>query len=238
MEWTAIGSKPELWANPAWKDRKMKMKMNKVDTEKAYQLLWDKITALELKPGEILDIAALADDLKFSQASIREALQLLIHDHLVEAPPRGLYVANLNFDDLEKISTIRLNLETLAAQQAARHATKDDLVILKALCEEIAQDTRELFLLDQRFHQAIARAAHNNYLEETLQRMYGLSKRLWFLALPYLDFLPSAVKSHIKLVDALRDKDESLAMEIMGSHIEEFYLKIKDIIHEKDLIQG
>jgi len=214
------------------------MKLNKVDTEKAYQLLWEKITSLELKPGEILDIAALAAELKLSRASVREALRLLIHDHLVEAPPRGLYVAGLNFEDLEKISTIRLNLETLAAQQAARHATRDDLVILQTLCEEIAQDTRELFILDQHFHQAIAQAAHNNYLEEMLQRLYGLSKRLWFLALPHLDFLPSAVKSHIKLVEAIDNKDETLAMEIMGNHIEEFYLKIKDIIREKDLIQG
>ena len=212
------------------------MKMNKVDTEKAYQLLWEKITSLELEPGATLDIAALADQLGFSQTSIREALRLLIHDHLVEAPPRGLYVAGLEFKDLEKISTVRMNLETLAAQQAARHATKDDLVILQALCEEVAQDTRELFTLDQHFHQAIAKAAQNNYLADTLQRLYGLSKRLWFLALPYLDFLPSAVKSHIKLVDAIRNKDESLAMEIMGSHIEEFYLKIKDIIQEKELI--
>ena len=214
------------------------MKMNKVDTEKAYQLLWEKITSLELEPGSPLDIAALADELGFSQTSIREALGLLIHDHLVEAPPRGLYVAGLKFSDLEKISTIRLNLETLAAQQAARQATKDDLVILGTLCEEVAQNTRDLFTLDQRFHQAIAKAACNNYLADTLQRMYGLSKRLWFLALPYLDFLPSAVKSHIKLVEAIREKDESLAMEIMRDHIEEFYLKIKEIIQEKELIKN
>lgn len=213
------------------------MKLNKVDTEKAYQHLWEKITSLELAPGEILDIAALADELEVSQASVKEALNLLIHDHLVEAPPRGLYVAGLQFRDLEKISTIRLNLETLAAQQAARSATEDDLVILQTLCEEVAQDTRELFTLDQRFHQAIARAAHNNYLADTLQRLYGLSKRLWFLALPYLDFLPSAVKSHISLVDAIRDGDESRAMEIMQTHIEEFYLKIREIIQDRNLIE-
>ncbi len=213
------------------------MKLNKVDTEKAYQLLWDKITSLDLAPGEILDIAALADELEFSQISIQEALSLLVHDHLVEAPPRGLYVAGLRFSDLEKVSTIRLNLETLAAQQAALNANQDDLVILQTLCEEVAQDTRELFTLDQRFHQAIARAAHNNYLADTLQRLYGLSKRLWFLALPYLDFLPSAVSSHINLVDAIRDGNESLSMEIMRNHIEEFYLKIREIIQEKDLIQ-
>ncbi len=213
------------------------MKMNKVDTEKAYQLLWEKITTLELAPGEILNIVALANELGFSQTAIREALNLLVHDHLVEAPPRGLFVARLQFSDLEKISTIRLNLETLAAQQAARNATKDDLVILKTLCNEVAGDTIELFELDQRFHQAIAKAAHNTYLADTLKRFYGLSKRLWFLALPFLDFLPSALKSHINLSSAIQEGNESLAMEIMQNHIEEFYLKIRKIIQEKDLIQ-
>jgi DNA-binding GntR family transcriptional regulator len=213
------------------------MNMKNVDTENAYQLLWEKITSLELKPGDILDIASLADELGFSQVSIQEALNLLIHNHLVVAPPRGLYVAGLELSDLEKISTIRLNLESLAAQQAARNADEDDLVILQTLCEEVAQDTQELFTLDQRFHQAIAKASKNEYLAETLQQLYGLSKRLWFLALPYLDFLPSAVQSHSKLVDAIRNKDEILAMEIMQKHIEEFYLKIKAIIEEKDLIK-
>ncbi len=210
--------------------------MNKIDTNKAYQILWEKITSLSLAPGEILDIAALGDELQFSQSSIQEALRLLIHDHLVDAPPRGLFVADLHFSDLEKISTIRLNLETLAAQQAARNANADDCIILQSLCEEVAADTGEHFELDQRFHQAIAQAAHNTYLEDTLKHFYGLSKRLWFIALPYLDFLPSAVKSHINLVTAIQNHNEPLAMEIMQSHIEEFYLKIREIISDKNLI--
>jgi DNA-binding GntR family transcriptional regulator len=185
----------------------------------------------------MLDIATLAIEIKTSQSAVQDALQLLIHDHLVQAPPRGLYVSELAFEDLEQISTIRLNLETLAAQQAARNAQEDDLIILESLCKEVVVDTRQHFQLDQRFHQAIAQAAHNPYLAETLERFYGLSKRLWFLALPYLDFLPQAVESHIELVDAIRNKNELLSMEIMQSHIEQFYQKISQIIQQKGLIE-
>jgi DNA-binding GntR family transcriptional regulator len=212
--------------------------MKRVDTERVYQVLWEKITSLELAPGEALDILALAEELQVSQTAVKQALELLVHDHLVQAPPRGLYVSELDFSDLEKISTIRLSLETLAAQQAARMAEDDDLVILQSLCDEVAKDTRELFELDQRFHQAIAHTTHNSYLAETLNRLYGLSKRLWFLALPYLDFLPSAVQSHVKLVEAIQNGEELLAMEIMQNHIEEFYHKISKIIKEKNLIKG
>lgn len=210
--------------------------MNRIDTEKAYQILWEKITSLELPPGKALDIQQLAGELRLSPTSIQEALGMLVHDHLVQTPPRGLFVTNLAYLDLEQISTIRLKLETLAAQQAARNAKPDDLVILKALCQEVAEDTRKYFELDQRFHQAIAQAANNPYLADTLNRLYGLSKRLWFLALPYLDFLPTAVQSHITLVEAIQNKDETLAAEIMQSHIEEFYQKISLIIQEKDIM--
>lgn len=213
------------------------MKLQRVDTEQAYQIIWEKITSLELAPGEPLDIGELSSELDLSQASIKEALRILIHEHLVDAPPRKLFVTELHISDLEKISTIRLNLETLAAQQAARHATPDDLIILESLCKEETGDTRELFELDQKFHRAIAQAAHNQYLADTLNHFYGLSKRLWFLALPYLDFLPSAVKSHIHLVDAIESQNEPLAMDIMGTHIEEFYQKITGIIQEQGLLE-
>jgi len=212
------------------------MQLIRVDSQKAYQILWDRITSLELPPGSPLDIADLAEDLALSQASIKEALRLLVHEHLVEAPPRGLYVAGLEFSDLEKISNIRLNLESLAAQQAARNAQEDDLIILESLCQEEAADTRAHFELDQKFHRAIAQAAHNEYLAATLKHFYGLSKRLWFLALPYLDFLPTAVQSHIDLVEAIQEGDEPRAMDIMAGHIEEFYRKITRIIQEQNLM--
>lgn len=211
------------------------MELIRVDTKRAYQIIREKITSLALKPGESLDIGKLAEELDMASASVKEALRLLAHDHLVEAPPRGLYVAELQPSDLDKISGIRLQLETYAAQQAAQHRSEDDLVILTTLCKEKAEDTRELFELDHKFHQAIAAAAHNKYLSNTLEHFYGLSKRLWYLALPYLDFLPPAVEEHVELVDAIEEGNEEAAGKIMHTHISEFYQKIARIIEEKDL---
>lgn len=214
------------------------MELIRVDTRHAYEILREKITSLEIKPGQALDISHWAAELDVSSTSVKEALRLLAHDHLVEAPPRGLFVADLDMADLEKISGVRLQLETYSAQQAARGRTEDDLVILRALCEEEAEDTRDLFELDHRFHQAIARAAHNQYLSNTLEHFYGLSKRLWYLALPHLDFLPRAVDSHIQLVQAIEDQDGEEAGRIMHAHIKNFYNKITEIITEKDLFDS
>ena len=210
------------------------MEFERVDTQRAYELIREKITTLELPPGAPIDEGALAKELGVGLVPIREALKLLIHDHLVDAPPRGLFVSDINIPDLEQISEIRMLLETYCVRQAAEHALPDDLVILEALCQGQAQippdQPRRLFDLDHKFHQAIARAAKNKYLAEILEDFYGQSKRLWYLALPQLEFLPAAVETHIELVEAIKKNDADRAEEIMREHIQSFYDKVFQIL--------
>ena len=206
------------------------MELIRVDTNRAYKLIREKIITLELEPGQPLDEGKLAQELKIAQTPVREALRLLIHDHLVEAPPRGLYVAPIDVDDLEKISAIRLHMETFAARQASQKATKDDLIVLNALCQEKVTEIHQLLNLDHKFHQSIAQAAHNKYLTDVLEHFFGLSQRLWYLILPQLDFLPGAVESHIELVEAIKAGNGDRAEELMRHHIKSFYKKVIGIL--------
>lgn len=208
------------------------MELIRVDTHRAYQLIREKIITLELEPSQPLDEGQLAQELEMAQIPVREALRLLIHDHLVEAPPRGLYVADINIGDLKKISDIRLHMETLSARQAAQNATEDDLIVLDALCQEQPEEIRQLLELDHKFHQAIAQSAHNKYLADVLEHFFGLSQRLWYLVLPQLDFLPGAVESHIELTEAIRAQDADKAEKLMYAHIECFYSKISKLLKE------
>jgi len=48
--------------------------MNKIDTNKAYQILWEKIASLSLAPGEILDIAALGDEIGYFYISPQKGI--------------------------------------------------------------------------------------------------------------------------------------------------------------------
>ena len=142
----------------------------------------------------------------------------------------GLFIAEVKIPELRQISEIRLLLECYCAQQAAKFATPDDLVVLEALYREQSQvppdEPRLLFELDHKFHQAIAQAAHNKYLADILDDFFGLSQRLWFLALPHLEFLPAAVEKHLELVAAIKAQDENHAEAIMRQHIQSFYDKV------------
>jgi DNA-binding GntR family transcriptional regulator len=209
----------------------MGMEMVRVDTQHAYEQIWEKITTLELTPGAQINEQALAEELETGSVPVREALRLLAREGLVVITPRhGLYVADVKVSDLEQLSEIRLPLEALCARLAAQRATPDDLVVLEALRQEQAsvpaEDSRRLFDLDHKFHQAMARAAGNKYLAQTLDHLFGLSRRLWYLVLPYLGYLPSAVEKHLDLVDAIKAGDADRAEQIMRDHVEEFYAKV------------
>jgi DNA-binding GntR family transcriptional regulator len=211
------------------------MELERVDTKRAYDWIWERITTLEMEPGSVINEQLLAEELEMGLAPVREALKLLVHDNLVVITPRhGLYVADVNAPDLEQLSELRLSLEGLSARLAAQRATEDDIVILEALRQEQAStpadDRRRLFDIDHKFHQAVARAAHNKYMADSLERLFGLSQRLWYLALPKLGFLPTAVEQHLDLVQAIKNGDADEAERIMRAHVGEFYAQVREVL--------
>lgn len=207
------------------------MDIERVDTKHAYELIRNQIITLDLAPGVLVNAQHLAAELQVPLFAVEEALKLLAHEHLVRITPRhGTYVADVNVADLEQLSELRIELESLAAALAAERATGDDLAVLEALREAqlAADDPRALFELDHQFHQVIAQAAKNVYLAETLEHFYGLSLRLWYLALPRLQFLPGAVGKHFDLVDAIRRHDDAAAEAIARAHVREFYVAVRE----------
>jgi DNA-binding GntR family transcriptional regulator len=211
------------------------MDLVRVDTQRAYELIWDKITTCELAPGARIDPGQLADELKMGSTSVREAIGLLAHESLVHVTPRhGLYVAEANLPDLDYLSEVRLLLEAQAARLAAQRASADDLVVLETLRAEQAHipsdDRHRLFDLDHKFHQAVTRATRNKYLVQTLDHLFGLSRRLWYLALPQLGALSSAVGQHVELVEAVKAGDSDWAERVMRGHVQDFYGQVREIL--------
>ena len=214
------------------------MELVQVDTQRAYEKIREKIITLELAPGSLINEQHLAEELNLGAAPTREALKLLAHDELVSITPRhGLYIADISMPDLEQLSEMRLSLESLCARLAARRANSDDLMVLEALRQEQTsippEDSRSLLAIDHKFHQALVQAAKNKYLARTLEHYFGLSQRLWYMALPRLDFLPTAVAEHLDIVAAIKDRDAEKAGQIMHDHVQEFYDRVKEVLKAK-----
>jgi DNA-binding GntR family transcriptional regulator len=204
------------------------VELERIDTQKAYNLIKEKIITLQLKPGAPIDEDALCAETGLTPTAVREALKWLAHDHLVDITPRhGIRVAEANPAELRELFEMRLPLETLCARMAAERATADDIVVMDALVREYervkgAGNVDTLLDLDHRFHSALADAAHNRYMRETLERFFGLSERLWYLASPQIDWVLRALDRHAELVQAIKARDAERAAGLMHQHVLDF----------------
>ncbi|WP_328429743.1 GntR family transcriptional regulator [Streptomyces sp. NBC_00443] len=205
--------------------------------ERAYRAIRDRLVMLEIRPGAPINEDQLAQSLSVGRTPVREALKRLQYERLITTyPRRGTFATEVNITDLAHISEVRLELEPLAAAQAARRATAADRAVLTALRVELEsegprqRDAAELMHLDLQVHRAIYAATHNPYLEDTLVRHDNLATRIWCLFVDRLADMAGHVEEHGPLVEAIVAGDPDKAAQLARSHVEGFERAIREAI--------
>jgi DNA-binding GntR family transcriptional regulator len=140
--------------------------------------LRDAILAGRIVPGQRLVANDLMEQLGVSRGSVREALQRLAADGLVEINPnRGAMVRRLSRDQVRDLFQIRTNLEGLGARLAAEHIDEaDHRTRFLAVWNEVKPDGTErpwpLFMRQNRlYHQTIVGIGGNNQLSQLIDNL-------------------------------------------------------------------
>jgi DNA-binding GntR family transcriptional regulator len=202
-------------------------------SEEAYSRIRSMIIRLELKPGSLINESELMSTLHFGRTPVREALRALAHEKLVEVyPRRGMFVSNVDVQNLSAISEVRAVLEIKAAALAAERSTARDHAITRTLISEIKAlkgqpDMATLIGLDQRIHHHIYECTHNEFLESSLDNYYAHALRIWFLALDKVSDLAEAIVEHLALLEAIAANDVQSAAQAMKAHVEGFESSIR-----------
>jgi DNA-binding GntR family transcriptional regulator len=145
-------------------------------SDRAYAALKREIVSLELAPGAVLSEPDLMERLGIGRTPLREALQRLAEEDLVVVlPHRGTFVSPVGAADVQAVFELRVELDALAARLAAERATPAQIDGLRSLMDGFAGEAAEF---DREFHEAVAAAAHNAYLERTARRLYVLGMRM------------------------------------------------------------
>jgi DNA-binding GntR family transcriptional regulator len=204
-------------------------------SEKAYQLIKERIISLELPPSSLIDQQSLMDGLGLGRTPIREALQRLAAEDLVNVVPRrGIFVSDISLTDLQKVFEARIVIEGCCARLAAQRITPAQIQEMHARVGEIAglshDDAKTLMDIDWRFHKLLYEAADNEFLAAALIRLYDLSLRLWFVVLDRLGDVHGAIEQHRAIFEALRARDAERAEALIRTHISEFQRSIKDVL--------
>jgi DNA-binding GntR family transcriptional regulator len=224
----ATPTSPPAGEAPAGEEQAEQVPSVKLEADRAYVDLRDRIVTLNLAPGTVLREDELMRELDVGRTPLREAVKRLALENLVAVQPRrGTFVTPVEADDIVNISEVRAELEGYAAALAAERLDDGHRAAAEALLREVADlaesgDQDWLMRFDERIHRFTWEAAGNPYLVETLERYFTHSLRIWYLVLDRLPGLGHAVHDQTHLVEALLKGDADNARAIMKEHVLDF----------------
>jgi DNA-binding GntR family transcriptional regulator len=209
-------------------------------TEKAYQLLVEKLTRLELVPGAPLVEKALSASLGIGRTPIREALQRLAAEGLVtHHPNRGMFVTEISATNVQQVYEFRMVIDGYAARLAAVRATEGDVAELRKLQSRLVQATEDddidaYVAYDRQFYDVLARVARNVYLAETMLKIFNLHLRLWFLISNRRGTWHDIARAHEEMtkgiVDAIALRDPDRAELAVKIYISRRHQDLRDLL--------
>lgn len=140
---------------------------------------------------------------------------------------RSLIVASLDHNQIAELYAVRSVLEGLAAGLAARHATDEEISVLKAMLKEdeaLQRDPVELSRANRRFHKMIHLASHNRFLVQQLDLVHRSMALMATTSLAAEGRGEMALQEHTRIVDAIARHDAAAADQALREHISAAYV--------------
>ena len=205
-----------------------------------YEQLKNLLMSGKIRPGQQLSLRSTADALNVSVMPVREAIQRLVAEKALEiGTSRIICVPTMTVAQFQEITSIRINLEGFAVEQACEHMNKKNLVEIEALHKAFNQelalsnpDGTKLISINKDLHFAVYKASE-------MLMLLQLIETLWLRIGPILNYdlrtsskrlevrtvtkhhtrLGKTLSHHGKLVKALKERDVDAAKAALRSDI-------------------
>ena len=196
-------------------------------TETRANALYDSVKEMTvnfaIRPGERINEGALAKRLDASRTPLREALNRLVAERLIDfRPGTGFFCRALEAQDIYDLYDLRRILEASAIAAACENGSDDDIAAIRS--GPFAQDQdyenrtiAEIVARDEAFHLALARLSGNH---ELLRQLIAINERIRFIR--WIDMGSRATRTkgeHAAIMDTVEARDAPKATDLMTTHI-------------------
>lgn len=203
----------------------------------AYRQLRGSLLRGALRPGARLREIPLARQLGVSRIPLREAIDQLASEGLIDRHPGlGSYVRSLTPDQIGQMYEMREVLEGYVTEQASVKMTGAQLGRLDDLYGEISGALRDyrtsgkwsstirtrLVQADLAFHQTIALAAGNEPIRREIERLQAVAAVVSYrpeLASDEMSAMTRSASEHLQILRALRSRRGAEARKLMLEHL-------------------
>ena len=204
--------------------------------ERVYKLLKESILNGDLEPGQKLSQDWLAKQMKVSRMPIRQAIERLRTEGLIENTPyKESKVAKLSHKDIEETYDVRALLESYSARLAVGKIRAIDLNELREINKKMEEgffkkDYRSVNINNKKFHLTIYKRSGNN-------RLYNIVENLWnnFPKGVFWNFserVENSIIEHQKIINAIEKEDEQTVEQMIFQHIENTKNRLLKIIDQ------
>jgi DNA-binding GntR family transcriptional regulator len=191
--------------------------------DKIYARLRGLILERQLAPGERILVDHLAVEMGVSRTPILNALRRLSQEGAVQVfPRRGIYVRRYDKAEMVRLFAVREVLDGLATRLAAAHISKAEIAkYIQAFRHHAVNAAtpaaiRRYVELDRAFHCRLMELAENDQLRAAMD---SINMRLFVWQDGVVRPPQETIPEHLKILDALRRRDEDGAEAAMRSHI-------------------
>ena len=191
----------------------------------AHRELERRILAGDLPSGTKLNEAEVAAQLGISRGPIREAFRALEESGLVTVEKnRGVFVRQVSMQEADEIYDVRASLDETIGRRVAERATAEQLAQLRALIAKMEQaastgETGDYYAANISFHDSLAQFAANAKLLEVYRKLVN---ELSLYRRKTIErggaILPTSMREHRKIVEAIAARDPDEAGRLMFEH--------------------
>ena len=201
-----------------------------------YSRLKSKVVGFDIRPGERLNEVALARELGVSRTPLREALNRLVAERLVEfRPGAGFFCRMLEPQAIFDLYEMRQVLEVTAVRLAVVRASDEELTALRDEFRQRGQDVSGLTIAqaaerDEAFHIGIAKASGNAAIVEALEQ---INDRIRFIRWVRMAARVGPSKAeHRDIIEAMVARRDDRAADAMSAHIGRRMDQVIDAVKE------
>ncbi len=186
-------------------------------TDRAWRALEEEIVTLRIAPGSVVSEAGLSARLGFGRTPVREALQRLANEGLVQIlPRRGIVVTDIDVAAQLRLLEVRREIERLLARSAAQRGSREIRDQFASIADEmeeaaVREDDVAFMRLDRAFNLLLLDAAANEFATAAMRVMNGLARRFWYVHYRQVADMPLAARLHAAVARAVAAGDPDLA---------------------------
>jgi DNA-binding GntR family transcriptional regulator len=185
--------------------------------------------------GERFNVETIAQEYNTSVTPVRDALQMLSHEGLVEIKPRsGYFVESITLKQLRDLLDVRRILELSAVERAVLRITPEQIQELQTIHAGYTGDDDESYDRytdeNRHFHYLLAKASGNNEIANLVARLHDQLAR--FMVMRRAG--KTMEVTHVKIVEALQAHEVEAARQALLDDIDRAHEAILDSIMEKD----